>query len=657
MVGWGCKENTLKAKIFAADKKLPFYRLEDGFISYLNHPSVDARRLSLIIDDEGIYYDASSPSHLENLLVNSKEWMTVDLRFRAKTLIQDITNYGITKYNHMPSALPNWLEEEPSESLILVIDQTVGDASVALGQADAAAFNQMLKSALDEHPNKKVLVKTHPDVVKGIKKGYLESIDELGSGDSNRCLLVSDNYPMHLLMEKVEQVYTVTSQMGFEALLYGKRVNVFGMPFYAGWGLTNDRSHCLRRKNANVDLETLVAAALIQYPIYLHPESGLKCEIEDILSWLMLQRKHESSSVDICYAVGFSFWKRSFVSVFVGRRARQVIFLKDIDKLLLKKNLLKKCSILVWGVNNESQLSQIQQLSDIPIWRMEDGFIRSVGLGADLRRPSCLVIDCQGMYFDPSRPSDIINLLNQYEHSDAKEKEAKELLHCIKHYSVTKYNLGGYLEASEYLEKAQGREIILVPGQYEMDRSVQCSRGSIKSNFGLLKQVKQDYPNAYLIYKEHPDLYTGVRPGALGEQKALEIADAYITHVDMHELLNICDRVCTMTSLSGFEALVRGKKVSVYGSPFYAGWGLTEDYLKFPERQVALTIEALIWVVLREYCSFVNWDTRLLTSAELVIKVITLERSKSKLDAVNLRSKWLSRQVRKMMYFIDSFFP
>ena len=46
---------------------------------------------------------------------------------------------------------------------------------------------------------------------------------------------------------------------------------------------------------------------------------------------------------------------------------------------------------------------------------LEDGFLRSRGLGADLVPPLALVADRAGIYYDPSRPSDIerLNLLRE----------------------------------------------------------------------------------------------------------------------------------------------------------------------------------------------------------------------------------------------------
>ena len=42
-----------------------------------------------------------------------------------------------------------------------------------------------------------------------------------------------------------------------------------------------------------------------------------------------------------------------------------------------------------------------------------------------------------------------------------------------------------------------------------------------------------------------------------------------------------------MTSLLGFEALVRGAPVTTLGAPFYAGWGLTRDLGPTPSRRTA----------------------------------------------------------------------
>ena len=425
-IGWGNKPNTLKAQDFAKKYDLPYTRLEDGFIGYLGHPSSDTKRLSLIKDDVGIYYDARSPSRLEQLClaIGSVDLSASDEE-RAGDLIRSITSTGISKYNHIREALPASIQQLGSDC-ILVVDQTSGDQSIKCGLATAESFQQMLSAAIAAHPDKKIIIKTHPDVLKGGAKGRKKghfSFDSL-SGSNLRyknVYLLTDDCSVSDLMAKVSDVYVVTSQLGFEALMYGKRVHCFGMPFYAGWGLTQDQLACERRAEksllpggSSLTLPQLAYASLIQYPAYLHPETQILCEVEEVVDWLALQiDAGDHYAVDVCYAVGFSLWKQAFVRQFVGRMAKEIVFVKDCDRveaLLRSVERGVNSSVLLWGRGRAEWAKTVVDLTDV--WFMEDGFLRSVGLGADLRRPSCLVIDRQGMYYDSSAPSDIINILN-----------------------------------------------------------------------------------------------------------------------------------------------------------------------------------------------------------------------------------------------------
>ena len=93
-------------------------------------------------------------------------------------------------------------------------------------------------------------------------------------------------------IDAVDAVWTITSNLGFEALIRGKPVTCLGMPFYAGWGLTQDlapvpkRRLQLRDARLRPDLAHLVHAALIAYPRYRDPVSGLPCPVEVIVERL-----------------------------------------------------------------------------------------------------------------------------------------------------------------------------------------------------------------------------------------------------------------------------------------------------------------------------------------------------------------------------------
>ncbi|NRD72382.1 capsular polysaccharide biosynthesis protein [Shewanella sp. VB17] len=671
VVGWGNKANTQKAKLFAEQHDLLYIRLEDGFIGYLWHSQDKPQRLSLIKDKTGIYYDARSSSDLEQLCVTararttdgSKGWFTQALELRAQNLITELTQSGISKYNHQRCALPDWLEAQANGSVILVVDQTAGDISVEQGLGSKESFATMIEDALTAHPDQMIVVKTHPDVIKGKKQGFLN----IEACSHPNVYLLSDDCAIRELMAKVEQIYTVTSQLGFEGLLYGVPVHCYGMPFYAGWGLTLDRQTCARR-SVKVSLPQLVAAALIQYPDYMDPQTGEICQVEVIIEWLALQLAQQSHSVDICYAFGFSLWKRAFIKPFIGRMARQVVFVQRQDKLARLIHGDANVAVLLWGKSQAVWAQTLRQ--SCPVWFMEDGFIRSVGLGADLRRPSCLVIDKKGMYYSPDAPSDIVDILNTVQLTPKQVARTELLTAMVVERALSKYNVGQKLAASSVLDKiAQYRhctgdvegglcEVILVPGQFEQDQSIVSSRGKIKSNLQLLRQVRLTHPQAFIMFKEHPDLYSGVRPGALGENAALEYADVYLSDVDIVTVLNVCDRVCTMTSLTGFEALLRHKKVTTYGSPFYAGWGLTTDDLSFPERRNRLDLNQLIYATLVSYPSYVDWGTGVLTSVERVIAVLTQERTQYEQQGVagqQLSSSWLARFSRKVKYFYEAY--
>jgi capsular polysaccharide export protein len=85
------------------------------------------------------------------------------------------------------------------------------------------------------------------------------------------------------LLGAADEIHVATSQLGFEAVLRGRPVRCYGLPFYAGWGLTQDLV-APPRPRRRLPLDALVAGALILYPKYLSWERRLPCEVEDVLA-------------------------------------------------------------------------------------------------------------------------------------------------------------------------------------------------------------------------------------------------------------------------------------------------------------------------------------------------------------------------------------
>lgn len=577
IAGWGHKATVDRTRASAYRRKLPYLALEDGFLRSieLGH---DAPPLSIIVDDLGVYYDASHPSRLEQL---AKEPLTNAQTLRAQQFMASWRKARVSKYNHLrePDTPQSWF----SMPYVLVVDQTLGDASIRLGKADSSRFEQMLAAALHDHPDKTILIKVHPEVMAGHKKGHFD-LDNLSEHPQIK-IWMHDSHPVALL-EHAHAIYTVTSQLGFEGLLWGKPVHTFGMSFYAGWGLTTDylpapeQEGQLRRYS--IDLLQLVYAAFIAYPRYLNPATQQCCEAEDLLQWIVEQRNLRQRFDPVVYGLGFSWNKRPSVRQFLA--GSQVIFIHNEDQVPIS------ATIAVWG-------SRDVKRPDLKVLRLEDGFIRSVGLGADLIRPLSWVVDGQGIYYDSSKASELEILLQEFEPSPALLTRAKVLRERIIQAGVTKYNLPG----QRWYRPSTAQNVILVIGQVESDASIAKGAHQIKTNIDLLHTVRQANPNAFIVYKPHPDVSAKLRLQGSEEYRAKLFCNATIVDVALQSLLDKVDEVHVMTSLTGFEALLRGCAVHTYGSPFYAGWGLTIDHVTHHRRTTKRNLDELVAAALILY--------------------------------------------------------
>ena len=262
---------------------------------------------------------------------------------------------------------------------------------------------------------------------------------------------------------------------------------------------------------------------------------------------------------------------------------------------------------------------------DVRQVRVEDGFLRSVGLGADLVRPISWVLDSRGIYYDATRPSDLEHLLLTEEFTPELLERASLLRRRIVEYGLTKYNVG----AEGWERPANLARVILVPGQVETDASIRFGTPGIRTNMGLLRAVREANPEAYVVYKPHPDVVAGLRAKGQREDEALCWCDEVVTDVAMGDLLLMVDEVHVLTSLTGFEALLRGKTVVCYGQPFYAGWGLTRDIMPLDRRNRSRSLDELIAGVLILYPRYLSRMTGRLTTPEQALDELLAWRNQS----------------------------
>ena len=635
IIGWGHKPTARIARQFARDQGLPYWAIEDGFLR-----SVDlgprCPPLSLIVDKRGIYYDASEPSALEDLLnsAGGRDALTDPVLLeRARSCRERIVEARLSKYNHATNTIPTRLSEAESP-IVLVVDQTWGDAAVELGGASPERFSQMLQAACLENPGATIVVKTHPDTIAGKKGGYLarEALPP-------RARLLATAVNPQAILAMVDHVYVCTSQLGFEALMLGKKVTCFGVPFYAGWGLTDDRAACNRRSRRR-SLDELVAAALILYPSYVHPFRTELTRVETIIEHLALQRSRFEENTGRIVCVGVSAWKRPFVRKYLRSPDNEVRFFGSVRSLEAALDS-RTARLLTWGSRHYDEMRAVADRHQLQLLRMEDGFIRSVGLGSDLTVPGSLVVDSGGIYYDPRQPSDLELLLQRHRFTQGELERAGRLRKRIVASGISKYNAGG--DRPLTLRVRDSQRVVLVPGQVEDDASVVYGSPLIRSNAALLEAVRTLAPEAFIIYKPHPDVVSGNRRGGLGNASR-PLYDAMVSDVPIGRCLELADEVHTMTSLVGFEALLRGKRVVTHGQPFYCSWGLTEDRLPLARRTRKLELDELVAGALLAYPRYYHFCARAFCTAEDLIEELEQHRGKAQ-----PRLPWLLRRGRYLL--------
>ena len=585
-VGWGRKKSGIKAKVYAEKTNSRFLCLEDGFIRSLGLGKDGYAPLSLVVDETGIYFDALQSSDLEQLILQSEQ---EELNLRATHAIQTILSHKITKYNQKFQSIDSAKFNQNTQH-ILVIDQTYGDQSIKYAGATPDTFKKMLQQACIDHPDATIWVKTHPDVLAGKAQSHFHPQD---FASTNIQVLTEAYNPIELLGH-MHEIYVVSSQLGFEALLCGKKVHCYGVPWYAGWGLTNDMFAPVGvlkgRRGVNCSLEHLFACAYLKYARYVSPVTHKRCELEEIIDLLIPNIEVQATLPLKLTAYGFSAWKRKFIRDFLAFPKGGINF-----ENFFRPN--RNDHILAWG--KKAKLLKDKGYKNVIT--VEDGFIRSIGLGASLIRPCSLVFDDVGIYYDATHPSKIENLLKATELTSTQYERAQNLRDLLVELNISKYNVG---IAKKLTKPSEDQKTLLVIGQVEDDMSMQLGGVEIKTNLALLKEVRNNNPKEYIIYKPHPDVHAGLRVGKIEEQIVLQYANQIELDSSILECFEICDEVHTITSLSGFEALVRGLKVYCYGLPFYAGWGLTQDKFQCDRRNKKLDLDTLVYVTLVEYAVY-----------------------------------------------------
>lgn len=645
--GWGRKKSGLKAIEDAKKYNSCFKLLEDGFIRSIGLGVNNSPSFSIIEDDIGIYYDATQHSKLEHIFLNYEFQKDSELLNKSKEAIKLIKENNISKYNDAKNIPQDFFKNDNKK--VLIIAQTANDSSLEYGFGNKFSTSQIIEDAIKENQDSEIFIKIHPDVLNGSKDSDIKIKDI-----PCNVTIISENINPISLLKYFSKVYTKTSQMGFEAILVGCECICYGSPFYSGWGITIDKNN-IKRRNRKLSIEEIFAGSYILYTKYFDYYTEKETDIIHTIKNIIQYKKNINKNK--IFLFGFSIWKQRYITLFLKEYKKEnIIFINskyDLLRISMNKGLNQNSEIAIWGKIIFEDIEDFADKNDIKIKRIEDGFIRSVGLGSDLTKPYSLVIDDNGIYFDPTKPSDLEILLNDKKNFSNKKmmQESNKILNFIKLSKISKYNSSSESKNTKYIYS--NRNIILVIGQVEDDASIKYG-GFGMTNLKLLQEVRNKYPYAFIVYKAHPDVLSGNRIGNISSDIVLKYADKEIIDISPANLFKEVDEVHTITSLTGFEALLHGKKVYTYGIPFYAGWGLTNDKHKIERRRKDLTIQELSTAVYILYPKYINPKNDFYCSPEILVSSII--NKKEKLNnfryrvKTNIRNK-ISRYSQKFIRF------
>jgi capsular polysaccharide export protein len=393
-------------------------------------------------------------------------------------------------------------------------------------------------------------------------------------------------------------------------------------------------------------IEELVTRHLLETTDFADPFTGEATPVLALIQTLAGWRRLIDANRPIAAAFGFAHWKRDTVDPLLWAGKPVPFRTASSDAL---KTLPHGATIAAWKARIPAAILAEIESGPWHVTEIEDGFIRSTGLGADCVPPLSIVVDDLGVHYDPLRPNRLEEMLAQNDFAPDMLVRARALRDWLVREGVSKYGVG---TGAAPLRPGGSKPHILVVGQVEDDRSVLFGSTDVRSNLDLLRRVRASAPEAYLVYRPHPDVEAGHRKGAIPAAAVRMLADLIDPASPISALIAMVDEVHVMTSLAGFEALLQCKEVTTHGMPFFAGWGLTRDLAAPPARRGRVrTLDDLVAAVLLTYPRYLDPVTNLPCTAEIMVMRLLsgVRRQNNALVPMRRFFGWMKRATKQML--------
>jgi capsular polysaccharide export protein len=483
---------------------------------------------------------------------------------------------------------------------VAIIDERLGTAHPFghPGRTRALRFERMMNAALARHPDGQLWL------VRSADPGRGPWLSEHVGIHSSRVRLLAADCAFAQVLRHTDHVYTLTASEGLLALIANITVHVFGSPCYAGWGLTDDY-YPLGGRHARPTREALFEALFVSLPRYLDPETHRPGTLEAALASLELQRELAGRfpGLRAVAAVGFARGARRALAPFlrVGAGAPRWV----AEPWQVRHG---ECAVLA-GMRSSAGLSP-----NVAHVRMAGGLLQDCLPRACRSSCASQVIDYSGIYLDARSTCDLIMLLNHGVYTDAELARARALRECIVNAGRTQH--AARRQAPPWRVPPSAK-MVLVAGQASDDPTLLADGGQIFSMHALLQRVRTLRPDAWLVYRPHPH----ERLAGAALNAVLDLADVVDTHAEFVSLIAMADEIHTISSPFGFSALLHGKAVFTWGTPFYAGWGLTHDAVDpLPWRARRITLDTLVAGTLLRYALYHDAQLHCFTSPEAIVQ-------------------------------------
>jgi capsular polysaccharide export protein len=639
VVGWGDKPSAGRPRAYGLRHGVPFLAAEDGFLRSAGSHRIKPPPISLVLDDEGIYYRAATPSRLERLIAAAPGFDAVRRAMAERALVR-VRDEKLTKYNTVGPPVA----ADGRRIGVLLVDQVFADQSIAGGLASAASFAAMVEAALAALPAADVAVKVHPDVLAGRATGYL-----LAHARRHGLDLIADAGNPFDLLSRVDRVFTVTSQLGFEALVAGLPVRCFGVPFYAGWGLTEDTptegaaAAALARRGVPRDLLDLFAAAYVAYPRYADPVRREAIDVEQAIDRLLEWREAFARRDRAVTLVGGPLDARLAEAVLGGGGGAVTLLPGTADGTLR--------SVTAAGSSSPATAATVLR------WRtggregdgagiVRPGLVRDDRLGRARGFDGSLYADADGDPFRPDGP--LAALLATAEPEPVERARAGAVLSALARTAFARIDL---VAEREVAPAAGGKDapvaavILAAPGEGIAALREAAGPGEA----AIVDAARAERPHARIVVlRERPRPIGQQRWPALRRTLLPPHRSARPPPRTMPAALARAVAVHTDAAVSALDALALGLPVTVHGRPLYAGWGFTTDRDP-PERPRALSLEDFVALAVVLGAQWADPVSGLPATAEEVVHLFAAEPVDRPDAGVLVRLDRLEKRLKRVL--------